>query len=137
MTKPPMVPVLFPALLSALAFVSCTPALGVNPVLYQADRAEVLATVAQLCPTLTPNAAYRSFTVVSSTASTVVCSTKPVFAPSAFNLYDPVTLRFDATQSGTTASVTGSEDWGGTAITNQNALNDVFSALDRKFRRVR
>jgi len=72
------------------------------------------------------------------TPTTVVCFAIPVSTTQTFNTYDPVTLRIDAAASGSTtvSSVTGSQVWGSTAVTNQNALNAVFGALDQSFGRV-
>jgi hypothetical protein len=124
-------------LLPMLLLAACTPAQGLKPLVYPASSADVLAVVAELCPTLTPNSSYRPFTVVSTTATGLICYSKSVFPPSNFNVYDPVTLRINVTQTGSATSVSGTEDWGGTLITNQNALNAVFAALDQRFGRVR
>jgi len=139
MNRPLLLSVLAPTLLtSTLLFTACTPVQGVKPVLYRASSAEVLAVVTRLCPTLMPNAAYRPFVVRENTPTTVVCFAIPVSTTQTFNTYDPVTLRIDAAASGSTtvSSVTGSQVWGSTAVTNQNALNAVFAALDQSFGRV-
>jgi len=136
MNRPLLLSVLAPTLL----FVACTPVQGVKPVLYRATSAEVLAVVTRLCPTLTPNAAYRPFVVASSTPTTVVCFAPPVSRVQTFNTYDPVTLRIDAAPGSTggnsVSSVTGSQIWGSTAVTNQNALSAIFAELDQTFSRV-
>lgn len=121
---------------SALTLASCAPTQGAKPIVYKGDSATILATAAQICPTIQPTAANNYFSVKTITPTAVTCSATPLTIFALAGASDPVTLIITALQNGETASVAVTEDLGSPTATNFSARDKMLQALDAKFTRI-
>lgn len=131
-------------LVPVLALAACAPTRGVPPVIYQGASADILATIAQLCPQIDPPArAYNYFTATGVTPTTVTCTATVTTAVGILNsLNKPgdrigdVVMTFTALQTGNTSSVAGGIEFKGSTNQSRDSINRVFAALDAKFQRI-
>lgn len=119
-----------------VALSACAPMQGMKPIVYRGESSAILATAAQLCPTIQPTAANNYFSVKTITPTTLVCSADSTTIFNIFGKNSPVTLTVTALQNGDSTSVAVSEDLGSPTATNFTARDAILQALDAKFARV-
>lgn len=129
------------ALLTAVAIglASCAPTQGAKPNLYKGSSSEILATIAQVAPSVQPTKLSNFFSVTAVTPTYVTLSAQPVVGFQVLNA-----LAGNSTTSGTvTVTFTALENQGITSVSssmsdsrNIEFVNRVYAELDKKFARI-
>ncbi|WP_425146184.1 hypothetical protein [Deinococcus sp.] len=119
-----------------LVIAACAPIQGTPPITYNASSSDILATVAQLCPALQPNSLYNYFSITSVSSNAVTCEAAPILAMQILSSTPNVSVTFTALQNGTASSVAGAMNWHDPRATNRDAVNKIFTELDKKFTRI-
>lgn len=119
-----------------LAIVACSPMQGVPPTMYQGNSADILATVAQNCPSIQPGNAFNYFSVTSITPTSVTCTAEELGVYQVLNALGGTretyaSITFTALQNGNVTSVVGSG-----LRSSRDIVIKMFTLLDAKFQRV-
>lgn len=123
----------------ALSLASCTPRQGAKPIVYQGKSAEILATIAQIAPSVQPTRISNYFSVTGITPTFVSLSAQPVTGFQILNV-----LGGNSANSGTiTVTFTALENGGSTSVTSSTSdngatdfINRIYIELDKKFNRI-
>lgn len=119
----------------SMALSACAPMQATNtkPLVYQNESSVILATAAELCPTLQPIPDDAHFNVESITSTTVVCESDALASAVQRN---PVILTITTIQNGGSVDVDVSEDLGSPTATDSTARDELVQELNARFQSV-
>lgn len=109
---------------------ACAPMQATKPLVYQNDSSVILATAAELCPTLQPIPDDTHFSLESISGTAVVCEAEPVASAVQRS---PVVMTITTIQDGSAVSVTVSEDLGNPTATDFTARDEMVQELNARF----